>query len=63
MCFLVLLARQPPPCWQRPHPFPPCLCFFPQVLVTSAGRVRIGSLGVPEALAEAGGYQDVPQVG
>lgn len=33
----------------------------PQVLVTSNGRVRIGSLGVPEVLTETAGYQDVPQ--
>lgn len=33
-----------------------------KVLVSSAGRVRIGSLGVPEVLSEAAGYQDVPQL-
>ena len=40
---------------------PPCLAPS-KVLVTSSGRVRIGSVGVPEVLADAGGYQDVPQV-
>ena len=33
-----------------------------QVLLTSAGRVRLGSLGVPEVLLESPGYQDVGQV-
>lgn len=39
-------------------------CLAPsKVLLTSGGRVRLGSVGIPEALsAEAGGYQDVPQV-
>ncbi len=32
-----------------------------QVLVVSGGRVRIGSLGAPEVLADAAGYQDVQQ--
>ncbi|PRW58104.1 PAB-dependent poly(A)-specific ribonuclease subunit 3 [Chlorella sorokiniana] len=38
-------------------------CLMPsKVLVTSTGRVRIGSLGVPEVLTETAGYQDMPQL-
>jgi hypothetical protein len=51
-------CRPPPPaCRALGLPARPPL----QVLVTSAGRVRIGSLGVPEVLSEAAGCQDVPQ--
>jgi hypothetical protein len=39
-------------------------CLQPsKVLLCGAGRVRIGSLGLPEVLAEAPGFQDVAQVG
>ncbi|PSC73700.1 PAB-dependent poly(A)-specific ribonuclease subunit 3 [Micractinium conductrix] len=38
-------------------------CLMPsKVLLTSAGRVRLGSLGVPEVLLESPGYQDVGQL-
>lgn len=42
-------------------PLPCSIAVTVQVLVTSNGRVRIGSLGVPEVLTETAGYQDVPQ--
>lgn len=35
----------------------------PQVLLTGSGRVRVGSLGLPEVLAEVSGFQDVALVG